>query len=151
MATSGLPEMIKRHEGLRLKPYRCPAGKLTIGVGWNIDANPLPPDIRDHLKKHGAITGEMAERLLTISIGRAAHACRVLYPDFSMFLPKRQDALIDLMFNMGPGTLKRFVTTNQAINQGRWEDAANGLQASKWFTQVGARGPEIVDMIRTGD
>ena len=24
-------------EGLRLKPYRCPAGKLTIGVGRNLD------------------------------------------------------------------------------------------------------------------
>ena len=26
-----------RHEGLRLKPYRCTAGKLTIGYGRNLD------------------------------------------------------------------------------------------------------------------
>jgi len=26
-----------RHEGLRLKPYRCTAGKLTIGNGCNLD------------------------------------------------------------------------------------------------------------------
>ena len=26
-----------RHEGLRLKPYRCTAGKLTIGIGRNLD------------------------------------------------------------------------------------------------------------------
>ena len=26
-----------RHEGLRLKPYRCTAGKLTIGVGRNLE------------------------------------------------------------------------------------------------------------------
>ncbi len=25
-----------RHEGLRLKPYRCTAGKLTIGIGRNL-------------------------------------------------------------------------------------------------------------------
>ncbi len=25
------------HEGLRLKPYHCPAGKLTIGIGRNPD------------------------------------------------------------------------------------------------------------------
>jgi len=26
-----------RHEGLKLKPYRCTAGKLTIGIGINLD------------------------------------------------------------------------------------------------------------------
>ena len=26
-----------RHEGMRLKPYRCTAGKLTIGIGRNLD------------------------------------------------------------------------------------------------------------------
>ena len=29
------------HEGCRLMPYRCTAGKLTIGVGRCIDTNPF--------------------------------------------------------------------------------------------------------------
>ena len=29
------------HEGLRLQPYRCIKGRLTIGVGRNLDSNPL--------------------------------------------------------------------------------------------------------------
>jgi lysozyme len=29
-----------RHEGLRLKPYRCTAGKLTIGICRNLDDLP---------------------------------------------------------------------------------------------------------------
>ena len=29
------------HEGLRLKPYKCPAGYLTIGVGRNVETNPI--------------------------------------------------------------------------------------------------------------
>ncbi len=32
-----MKEQLVRHEGLRLKPYRCPAGKLTIGIGRNLD------------------------------------------------------------------------------------------------------------------
>jgi lysozyme len=28
---------VTRHEGLRLKPYLCPAGKLTIGIGRNLE------------------------------------------------------------------------------------------------------------------
>ncbi len=32
-----IKEQLVRHEGLRLKPYRCTAGKLTIGTGRNLD------------------------------------------------------------------------------------------------------------------
>ena len=32
-----IKEQLVRHEGLRLKPYRCTAGKLTIGIGRNLD------------------------------------------------------------------------------------------------------------------
>ena len=32
-----IKSQLVRHEGLRLKPYRCTAGKLTIGVGRNLD------------------------------------------------------------------------------------------------------------------
>ncbi len=31
-----IKEQLVRHEGLRLRPYRCPAGKLTIGYGRNL-------------------------------------------------------------------------------------------------------------------
>ncbi|MDY0127369.1 MAG: hypothetical protein RBR69_04500 [Candidatus Cloacimonadaceae bacterium] len=32
-----IKEQLVRHEGLRLKPYRCTAGKLTIGIGRNLN------------------------------------------------------------------------------------------------------------------
>ena len=32
-------ELIKYHEKYRRFPYRCTAGKLTIGYGWNLDDN----------------------------------------------------------------------------------------------------------------
>ena len=32
-----IKKQLVRHEGLRLKPYRCTAGKLTIGYGRNLD------------------------------------------------------------------------------------------------------------------
>jgi len=31
-------DLIKKHEGLRLTPYRCSAGYRTIGWGHNLDA-----------------------------------------------------------------------------------------------------------------
>ena len=32
-----LTAQLTKHEGLRLKPYHCPAGKLTIGIGRNLE------------------------------------------------------------------------------------------------------------------
>jgi lysozyme len=32
-----IKEQLVRHEGLRLKSYRCTAGNLTIGIGRNLD------------------------------------------------------------------------------------------------------------------
>ena len=32
-----IKEQLVRHEGLRLKPYHCTAGRLTIGYGRNLD------------------------------------------------------------------------------------------------------------------
>ncbi|MCP4280350.1 MAG: lysozyme, partial [Alteromonas sp.] len=32
-------QLIAQHEGLRLKPYKCTAGKITIGYGRNLDDN----------------------------------------------------------------------------------------------------------------
>ena len=36
-----IKEQLVRHEGLRLKPYRCTAGKLTIGIGRNLDGRSI--------------------------------------------------------------------------------------------------------------
>ena len=35
-------DRLKRHEGLRLEAYVCPAGALTIGYGHNLDQHPIP-------------------------------------------------------------------------------------------------------------
>jgi GH24 family phage-related lysozyme (muramidase) len=42
-------EMVKHHEGVRFKPYRCPAKLWTIGVGHVLypDQGKMPVDQRD--------------------------------------------------------------------------------------------------------
>jgi lysozyme len=90
-----LKAMLKRHEGWKLHPYRCTEKKLTIGCGWNIDANPLPDDIALYLTEHGEISAEMAERLLDISIDSAVHSAHRLFPG-SMPSTIRARALVDL-------------------------------------------------------
>jgi GH24 family phage-related lysozyme (muramidase) len=85
-----LRKLIKRHEGLSLIPYKCPAGFKSIGWGWNFAVNPLPPDINAHLQAHGSITKAMAEELLDVAVSRSINDCRRLYPKYDTFSENRR-------------------------------------------------------------
>ena len=43
--TLSLKAELSRDEGRKSKPYRDSEGILTIGVGWNLEANPLPDEV----------------------------------------------------------------------------------------------------------
>ena len=154
-------EMLKRHEGLSLKPYRCPAGKRTIGYGWNMDAHPLPEDIAACLRLTGAITEDMAEWLLNISIDMATWQCRDIYKGFDGFRENRRFALIDFVFNVGAGTAMKFKKMLAAIAKGDWNEAAHQVNDSAYWRELGGdpagtddgkleRPEEIAQMLREG-
>ena len=145
-----LREMLERHEGRRKRVYKCTAGKNTIGVGHNIDAKGLPPDIESFLEDNGYITDEMIDRLLDDDIEDAISDCKRLYPNLEDFGDVRMNALIDFVFNVGYGTARKFVNTNKAINDEDWERAGDMLEQSKWYRQVKGRAKEIVQMLRDG-
>jgi lysozyme len=147
MNGESLRAMLQRHEGYRKTAYKCPAGHLTIGIGHNIDANPLPENIQKHLGLYGYITDRMIERLFQGDIETATEACKRLYPELYSFSVDRRNALIDFVFNVGEATAREFVNTNKAINDERWQDAANGIRKSAYYRQVGKRGEEIARMI----
>ena len=44
-----LIEQLKKHEGLVLKPYKCPVGKLTIGYGHNLEDNGLSQSVCEYI------------------------------------------------------------------------------------------------------
>ena len=143
-------KLIGFHEGRRRRPYRCPAGHMTIGIGHNCDVNGLPADMKQELARTGQITDEMIDTLYRADEYSAICACRRLYDNWDEVDEVRQMALIDFVFNVGEGTAQDFVITNCAIESGDWEGAAHGLENSRWYRQVGQRGPRIVGMIRTG-
>ena len=48
---------------------------------------------------------------------------------------------------MGKGRLSKFVRFLAGMKSGNWELAGQSLRDSKWFTQVGRRGPNIIAMV----
>jgi lysozyme len=133
---SNLILILKRHEGFRSKPYRCTAGKLTIGYGRNLD------DV--------GITEVEAEFLLKVDTLRATDSAGDIFPSILSHTENRQIAIINMVFNLGKTRFKKFRKMIDAIKRGDWESAADEAMDSRWYGQVGARAVEIVGLLRKG-
>lgn len=125
-----------RDEGVKLKPYRDTVGKLTIGVGRNLD------DV--------GISEAEAAHLLDGDIERTARALDKALPWWRNLDDVRQRVVLNMAFNMGINSLRRFKNTLAAIQAGKYEDAATGMLSSKWAQQVGQRAQRLASMMRKG-
>lgn len=132
-----LKELIIRHEGWRNRRYLCPAGRRTIGVGWNMDAWPLPHEIASYERVNGFIPDDMIDRLLDISIDTATLQCRSIFPGFDKFSEARRFALIDMAFTLGGFGLLGFRKMRKAISAGDWNEAAEQARDSAYWRQLG--------------
>ncbi|WP_337997330.1 glycoside hydrolase family protein [Oleispirillum naphthae] len=125
-----------RDEGLRLAPYRCTAGRLTIGVGRNLD------DM--------GITAEEADYLLENDIGRAMADLDRALPWWRGLSEARQRALANMCFNLGVARLMRFEGMLADLEAGDNEGAAREAMDSAWARQVGPRARRIAAMLAEG-
>ena len=158
-----LMNMIERREGRKNKPYRCPAGFLSIGVGHNMEARPLPRDMQAFLDNHGYITDGMVDQLLIADLADATRdAVEVVgVKTWEGLSLARQYAIIDMAFNLGAGGLRKFRRFLTAVRAGEWTRAADEIRASRYYRQLGGdpagtddgrleRPEEIMRMIETG-
>jgi lysozyme len=122
-------EMIKHHEGVRLKPYRCPAALWTIGVGHVIDGNhtKLSVDARKLLpcptEWSRTFTMEEVDAILQKDLDRFV-AGVLRYCPSAANNQSWLDALVSFSFNVGLGTLQRS-TLRQKHNRGDYVGAAD--------------------------
>lgn len=131
-----LTDMLVDHEGMRRKPYRCTAGKLTIGVGRNLDDRGISPD--------------EAMYMLANDIKDARRELSAAFPWFDKLDEVRQAVLIDMCVNLGLSRLQGFRNTLALIGVGKYEAAAQEMLNSKWAEQVGRRAQRLSRMMATG-
>ena len=138
-------EGIKKDEGVRTKPYRCPALLWTVGVGHVIDPNhiraklderkniPLPQEW-DRVLSMAEVDAILAADLATFERG-------VLRLSPSGLTQGRFDALVSFSFNVGLGNLQRS-TIRMKHNRGDFEGAAESFMA--WTKAGGKELPGLV-------
>ena len=86
-----------RDEGIRLKAYKCTAGKITIGVGRNID----PAGGK-------GITTKEADILLSNDIDECIEDLKKIFPEFTTLPDNMQRVLVNMRFNLGPEKFRQF-------------------------------------------
>lgn len=130
-----LEEQLIKHEGLKLKPYLDTRGKLTIGIGRNLDDK-------------GITKGE-AHMLLCNDIFHATVALEEMIPNYPSLSPLRQRVLVDMCINLGVRGLKKFKKFLAAIEVGNFTVAAEEMLKSKWAGQVGKRATRLARWMET--
>jgi lysozyme len=120
--------VIAHHEGVRLKPYRCPARLWTVGVGHVIDPNhaKVPFEERNSLAIpdgwNRKLSMDEVNAILAADLQRFERGVLRYCP--RGITQGRFDALVSFAFNVGLGTLQRS-TLRQKHNRGDYDGAAD--------------------------
>ena len=133
MNYADVSSLIKKHEGLRLKPYKCSAGRVTVGYGRNLD------DVGINLTE--------AEMMLENDIRRTTVELTKFSWCYSLNAVRRA-ALVDMLYNLGMPRFMGFKKMLAALDAGDYEETAVQMLDSKWATQVGSRATELAEMVR---
>ena len=132
-----LEQQLINDEALRLRPYECSAGKLTIGVGRNLE------DV--------GRTEEEAIHLLRNDLKRVYGELKSNFFWFERMDPMRQEVLMNMCFNLGISRLKGFVNMLGACAVKDYKLAATEMMDSRWAKQVGSRAVRLSEIMGAED
>ena len=133
-------EMLRKHEGVETHAYVDSVGKVTIGIGRNIDSV-------------GGIglSDDEIDYLLANDLQRVEAELLQAFEWYEDLNDARKDAMMDICFNLGLPRLKLFKKALAAMSRSHYEIAAVELLDSRWAVQVGQRAITISEMIRSGE
>lgn len=131
-------KMIKHHEGVRTRPYRCPAMLWTVGVGHVID--PAHIGVKLDERKNLPIPAgwdrelpmEEVDEILAADLARFERGVMRMCP---VVTQPQFDALVSFAFNVGLGNLQRS-SIRMRHNRGNHDGAA---EAFLMWTKAGGR------------
>jgi lysozyme len=130
-----IEDVLIRDEGMKLRVYQDTQGKMTIGVGRNLE------DV--------GISEEEALLMLRNDIAVARRECSK-YPWFRGLDEARELVVVSMMFNMGASKFAQFQRFHAAVAKNDFQAAASEMQASHWASQVGKRAVRLAEIMRSG-
>ena len=129
-----IEELLIKHEGLKLKPYKDTKGILTIGVGRNLEDNGIEQD--------------EALFMLKNDIKRCENELREIFLNFDELPENVKLVLIDMIFNLGKTRFLGFKHMIQAVKERNWDKMIEEMKNSRWCKQVKNRCEDDVELIK---
>lgn len=150
-------------EGYRTTRYLCSQGKLTIGIGHNLEGKRLPPEIWAQIRlEHPTVTNallddqvqlsdELIQRIFEVDIEDACESLDGIWIGWRSLSENRKRALINMSFQMGATRLAAFVRMWRALRNHEFGRAADEAKDSLWFAQTqGSRTERVLRQLREG-
>jgi len=141
-----LIKLVKCHEGVRTRPYQCPALIWSVGVGHVIDPAHLAVKYEERKSLSvpagwdRTLTMGEVDAILAQDLGRFERGVARLCPA-ALGHQGRFDALVSFAFNVGLGNLQRS-GLRMKTNRGDFEEAAEEFM--KWTKAAGKVLPGLV-------
>lgn len=123
---------LERDEGIRNKPYLDTVGKITIGVGRNLDDKGLSQE-------------EISFLLQNDIIDALKEAKKFAW--FEGLDLERQRVIVNMIFNLGPFRFKRFRKMLEALAKRDYKSARDEMLDSRWAVQVGSRADRLAEIM----
>lgn len=148
--------ILEINEGKRNYAYYDSLGHKTIGIGFCLETK-VRRDAKSVIESVGADYEKVYNGEQTLSnfqiyslLDKDINNAKKIANSFSQGLenhPKNvQIVLIDMALNIGP-KLNNFVKMKQAILNKDYNTAATEMKDSKWFKQIGNRGPRMINIM----
>lgn len=133
-----LAEMLIRHEAERFYPYKDSVGKLTIGVGHNLDDRGISKNVsRFMLREDMDLAIDDAIRWLGEDV-------------YYTINDARRIVICNMSFQLGYTRLSEFKKFREALRNFDYMEAARQMEDSKWYHQVKRRAAELIQIMRDG-
>jgi len=150
-------DMIRRHEGLRTRVYRDSRGNRTIGIGFNLENRGARREIEsvganyeEILSGRARLNERQVEALFRRDVEEARQTARSFLGrrNYDRLDERAKDIITDMAFNLGPSRLNRFRRLRRALIRRDYLRAADEMEDSRWYGQVGNRSRELVRRMR---
>jgi lysozyme len=142
-------ELLRFHEGQRLKAYKDSLGYWTVGVGH------LLPDPLNNKWDGYRITQKQCDDLFDSDILEHNHLIDTQAAWANKLDPVRQYVVRDMTYNMGiepfdGDGFKDWPMFVAQLKTGQWVNAAKNMRSTLWAKQVKGRAERLARMIETG-
>lgn len=128
-----LKQMLIKHEDKKLWPYKCTAGKLTIGIGHNLDAK--------------GISNAVADLMYEEDITEVINDLHKIFENFNDLPEQIQLVLANMRFQLGDNGFRKFKKLIKSVEHKDWKDMKINMVNSLWYKQTNNRAKELIGLV----